>query len=51
MSSVVGGYAREDATKVIRAAVSELEEEWAEQLGARRFGQLRSLLVELNQLV
>ena len=39
------------AIKVIRAAVAELEQEWAEQLGARRFAQLRSLLVELNRLV
>ena len=39
------------AIKVIRAAVAELEQEWAERLGARRFAQLRSLLVELNRLV
>jgi DNA-binding MarR family transcriptional regulator len=39
------------AAKVIRAAVTELEQEWAEQLGERRFTQLRSLLVELNGLV
>jgi DNA-binding MarR family transcriptional regulator len=39
------------AIKVIRAAVTELEGEWAEQLGARRFAQLRSLLVDLNGLV
>lgn len=39
------------AAKVIRAAVTELEQEWAEQLGGRRFAQLRSLLVELNRLV
>jgi hypothetical protein len=36
---------------VIRAAVAELEHEWAEQLGERRFAQLRLLLVELNELV
>jgi len=39
------------AIAVIRSAVAELEREWAEQLGARRFAQLRSLLVELNDLV
>lgn len=39
------------AIAVIRSAVVELEQEWAEQLGARRFAQLRSLLVELNHLV
>ena len=39
------------AVAVIRAAVAELEEEWAQQLGRRRFAQLRSLLVELNGLV
>jgi DNA-binding MarR family transcriptional regulator len=38
------------AVRVIRAAVAELEQEWAEELGARRFAQLRSLLVELNRL-
>jgi hypothetical protein len=36
---------------VIRAAVTELEQEWAHQLGERRFAQLRSLLIELNRLV
>ena len=39
------------AIAVIRSAVAELEREWAEQLGARRYAQLRSLLVELNHLV
>lgn len=39
------------AVKVIRTAVTELEREWAEQLGERRFSQLRSLLVELNELI
>lgn len=39
------------AIAVIRSAVTELEQEWAEQLGARRYAQLRSLLVELNHLV
>src|SRR5262249_5742648 len=39
------------AAKVIRADVPELAQEGAEQLGGRRFAQLRSLLVELNGLV
>ncbi len=39
------------AIRVIRAAVAELEGEWAEQLGDRRFAELRTLLVELNRLV
>jgi DNA-binding MarR family transcriptional regulator len=33
---------------VIREAVAEVEAAWADQLGAGRFAQLRSLLVELN---
>jgi DNA-binding MarR family transcriptional regulator len=36
------------AITVIRDAVGEMEAEWARQLGAARFEQLRSLLVELN---
>jgi DNA-binding MarR family transcriptional regulator len=36
---------------VIRAAVGEVEAAWAEQLGAKRFAQLRRLLVELNDLM
>jgi len=39
------------AIEVIRSAVTELEGDWAEQLGARRFAQFRSVLVELNELV
>jgi DNA-binding MarR family transcriptional regulator len=35
---------------VIREAVSEMEEAWKRQLGARRFAQLRALLQELNEL-
>jgi DNA-binding MarR family transcriptional regulator len=35
---------------VIREAVGEIEAEWTEQLGAGRFEELRSLLVELNGL-
>jgi DNA-binding MarR family transcriptional regulator len=38
------------AIAVIREAVAELEAAWAEELGARRFTQLRKLLLELNQL-
>jgi DNA-binding MarR family transcriptional regulator len=38
------------AISVIRDAVGEMEAAWAQQLGPKRFGQLRGLLVELNQL-
>ena len=38
------------AVQAIRAAVAELESSWAQQLGPRRFSQLRDLLLELNQL-
>jgi len=37
------------AMRVIREAVSGLEKEWSAALGAERFGQLRSLLRELNE--
>jgi DNA-binding MarR family transcriptional regulator len=37
------------AIGVIREAVDEMEATWAQQLGAKRFAQLRSLLLELNQ--
>jgi DNA-binding MarR family transcriptional regulator len=36
---------------VIRDAVSEVETEWAEALGAERFAQLQMLLYELNEAV
>jgi len=36
---------------VIRGAVEETEREWAAALGDDRFGQLRELLVELNDVV
>lgn len=39
------------AIEVIRAAVTELEGEWGEQLGRRRFAEFRTLLVELSRLV
>jgi len=35
---------------VIREAVGEIEAEWTKKLGAGRFEELRSLLVELNGL-
>ena len=34
---------------VIREAVDEMETTWAQQLGPKRFAQLRNLLLELNQ--
>ena len=36
------------AVRVIRDAVAEIETAWAQQLGPKRFAQLRSLLLELN---
>jgi DNA-binding MarR family transcriptional regulator len=38
------------AVRAIREAVGEVERAWAKQLGEKRFAQLRSLLVQLNQL-
>ena len=38
------------AVTVIREAVAEMEMTWARQLGPERFGQLRELLLELNEL-
>jgi|SRR3954447_24082550 DNA-binding MarR family transcriptional regulator len=37
------------AVRVIREAVEEVETTWAQQLGPKRFSQLRALLIELNQ--
>lgn len=37
------------AAGVIREAVGEMEAAWARQLGARRFAELRELLLELQQ--
>jgi DNA-binding MarR family transcriptional regulator len=37
------------AIGVIRDAVAEVETSWAQQLGPRRFTQLRNLLLDLNQ--
>src|SRR6478672_8958584 len=38
------------AIRVIRAAVTEIEASWAEQLGSKRFEQLRALLLEVGRL-
>jgi DNA-binding MarR family transcriptional regulator len=38
------------AVGVIREAVGEVETAWAQQLGPKRFDQLRGLLLDLNQL-
>jgi DNA-binding MarR family transcriptional regulator len=38
------------AIGVIREAVGEVETAWAQQLGQKRFAQLRHLLLDLNQL-
>jgi DNA-binding MarR family transcriptional regulator len=37
------------AIDVIREAVGEMETAWAQQLGPKRFAQLRSLLLDLNR--
>ena len=37
------------AIEVIRDAVAEVETAWTKQLGEKRFAELRSLLLELNQ--
>src|SRR5215216_2519692 len=37
------------AIRVIREAVGEMETSWAEQLGSKRFDQLRNLLLDLNR--
>jgi DNA-binding MarR family transcriptional regulator len=39
------------AIGVIREAVGEMEATWAQQLGPKRFAQLRTLLLDLNQWV
>ena len=38
------------ATKAIYEIVQDLETEWKQQLGPRKFGQLRRLLTELNTI-
>jgi DNA-binding MarR family transcriptional regulator len=37
------------AVTIIREAVAEMEDRWTQQLGPRRFNQLRLLLLDLNQ--
>jgi DNA-binding MarR family transcriptional regulator len=37
------------AIRVIREAVEEIEATWSEQLGQKRFAQLRGLLLDLNR--
>ena len=37
------------AIRVIREAVGEMEASWAQQLGPKRFAQLRNLLLDLNR--
>jgi DNA-binding MarR family transcriptional regulator len=39
------------ATKAIYEIVQEVEDEWEQELGPRKFRQLRSLLTELNAIV
>jgi DNA-binding MarR family transcriptional regulator len=39
----------EDALRVIRDAVAEVEKDWAARLGAEHFVQLRALLIELSE--
>ena len=41
----------ESAVPVIRDAVAEVEADWAQALGPERFGRLRELLIELNELI
>lgn len=38
------------ATKAIYEIVQEVEDEWEQRLGPRKFGQLRRLLTELNTI-
>lgn len=38
------------AIRVIREAVAEIEASWAEQLGTKRFAQLRQLLLDVSRL-
>jgi DNA-binding MarR family transcriptional regulator len=37
------------AIRVIREAVAEIEASWAQQLGTKRFAELRQLLLEVSQ--
>jgi DNA-binding MarR family transcriptional regulator len=38
------------AIAVIREAVRELETDWADKLGPKRFAKLRALLLDLNEM-
>jgi DNA-binding MarR family transcriptional regulator len=38
------------ATKAIYESIQEVETEWAQQLGSRKFGQLRRLLTQLSTI-
>jgi DNA-binding MarR family transcriptional regulator len=38
------------AIRVIREAVAEIEDSWAQQLGSKRFADLRRLLLDVNRL-
>ena len=38
------------AIRVIRDAVAEVEAAWAEQLGPKRFAQLRAMLLDLQEM-
>jgi DNA-binding MarR family transcriptional regulator len=38
------------ATKAIHEIVQEVEDDWEQQLGPRKFGQLRRLLTQLNAI-
>jgi DNA-binding MarR family transcriptional regulator len=38
------------ATKAIYEIVQEVEDDWEQQLGPRKFGQLRRLLTQLNAI-
>lgn len=40
----------QSAVRVIREAVGDTEREWAQEIGPKRFAQLRALLLELNEL-
>jgi DNA-binding MarR family transcriptional regulator len=40
----------DSAVRVIREAVTEIERSWARQLGAKRFAELRELLLEVSRL-
>ncbi len=39
------------AAESMREAIGELEQEWANELGAARFGELKELLIDLSAIV